>query len=534
MLSRSELKAIIVFKTPLPNPALWNGATIGALSHPDVFVNGGWWHDSRILAATGKGLEEEEKRAWIGCWNEKIVQLVELSMKQPDALCVLLTGRSEHGFADLIKTILASRGLKFDMVGLKPKVSPTNQSFQSTMHFKQLFLNALMETYSKAKEIKIYEDRPKHTAGFRNFFEEYNRRQTLEPTRGPLKADVVQVADTCLPLDPVAEVTEVQHMINAHNDMVSKGTAGPGKSIMRIKKTVFFTGYMISSEDSERLKKLANIPTNIPSHEVKYHGNNVMICPRPCPSALLDKVGGIGNRLIWEVTGVGSLDKSIWAARIRPVPATASYHTENPVPLVILAIRRRARPADAAKIENWRSIPPQDSFTFETVVGEKVILRIEPEVLGEDDYDSLFAAKSGKRKHPGDHDWQPKHIFPYGNRGDARGNHHGGSRGNASQGGRGRGGSGGGGGGRGNKRGSRGQGRGGRGRGGYGYRSLDDIDPKASQNGQGQHVNYDAAFPALGQSHNGNGNHAQRGRGGPPGRPYGGQQAGTTDLQDYY
>jgi len=33
----------------------------------------GWWHDSRILAATGLGMEAEEQRAWEGHWNEAIV-----------------------------------------------------------------------------------------------------------------------------------------------------------------------------------------------------------------------------------------------------------------------------------------------------------------------------------------------------------------------------------------------------------------------------------------------------------------------------
>ena len=120
------------------------------LSRQDGFVNGGWWHDSRILAATGKGLEHEESRAWEGWWNEDIVcrllvwigcwaeligsvkvSLVKLSMRQKDALNVLLTGRSESDFAHLIKRMLASKQLDFDMICLKPEVGPRNQRFPS-------------------------------------------------------------------------------------------------------------------------------------------------------------------------------------------------------------------------------------------------------------------------------------------------------------------------------------------------------------------------------------------------------------------
>ena len=59
--------------SPLPNQKLWHPSTIGLLQAEDVFVNGGWWHDDRILAATGQGVEKEEPRAWEGWWNENIV-----------------------------------------------------------------------------------------------------------------------------------------------------------------------------------------------------------------------------------------------------------------------------------------------------------------------------------------------------------------------------------------------------------------------------------------------------------------------------
>ena len=66
---------VAVFMSPLPNQKLWHPSTIGLLQAEDVFVNGGWWHDDRILAATGQGVEKEGPRAWEGWWNENIVCL---------------------------------------------------------------------------------------------------------------------------------------------------------------------------------------------------------------------------------------------------------------------------------------------------------------------------------------------------------------------------------------------------------------------------------------------------------------------------
>ena len=90
--------------------------------------------------------------------NDK-VKLVQLSMRQKDALTVLLTGRAEKNFGDLIKRIVASKGLDFDLVALKTESGPNNMRFGSTMMYKQSFLEELIYTYRVAEEIKIYEDR---------------------------------------------------------------------------------------------------------------------------------------------------------------------------------------------------------------------------------------------------------------------------------------------------------------------------------------------------------------------------------------
>jgi len=462
-------------------------------------VNGGWWHDSRILAATGEGLVKEEPRGWEGWWNEKIIDLVELSNKQKDALCVLLTGRSESGFSDLIKRMAASRGLEFDLITLKPAVGPDNQRFSTTMNFKQIFLGSLMETYKHAEEIRVYEDRPKHVKGFRDFLLDYNKKQNGiggTPTRGPITAEVIQVADLATNLDPVVEVAEVQHLINAHNDAVNNRVRGARGARLMIKKTVFYTGYLIQSADTQRLLTLAQIPPAMKDNELKYHANNIMICPRPCPNSILDRVGGMGSKMSWQVTGWACFENSIWAACLKPMPPTAKFHTDNPVPLVVLALRKGARPIDAGKIKNWQPVPMDKSFVFETTVGEKVLLRIEPESPGEDEYESLFPSKALKRKHKAEddvshrqHGWNHGGYGP-GNRNEQRHYHQASHAGRGGQNqGRFRGGQG---------RGSRGQrgggqmkgGRGGRG-GGHHYKSLDDVAARENQGGFAHQVTYD-------------------------------------------
>ena len=500
----------LVFKTPLPNPSLWQGNTVGQLSNPDIFTNGGWWHDPCILSATGGGVEIEEPRAWEGWWNEKIVELVRLSMKQSDALTVLLTGRSEKNFSGIVKRIVASKGLEFDMIGLKPLVSPSNQKFQSTMHYKQIFLNDLMETYRHAEEIRIYEDRPKHTKGFRDFLAEYNRRQGMNPTRGQLTAEVIQVADQSTTLDPVMEIAQIQLMINQHNDAVVK--EGKSKKQLYLKKTTFFTSYMLEKADRERLLAVANIQSS-KNESLNIQGSNVVITPRPPSQQILDKVGGMGAKMSWRVIAIGNWQDKVWAALLEPVPRHAPYHVENAKPWVVLAVRKGSKPVEAKHIKKWDTLPEDQSFVFETTVGERVVMRIDTE--GDDQENR----GQNKRKHPGDEsDFTSK--APNG-RHDSRGYHTSAGRG-GGRGGRGRGD-------RGNQKGGRGRGRG---RGGQPpYRSLDDVNQ--NQGGFNAPVSYDDAYPALGSGSGGKGNRGGN-NGGSQGRPLGGQSSGGQDLQNYY
>lgn len=204
------------------------------------------------------------------------------------------------------------------------------------------------------------------------------------------------MADAATTLDPVAETAEVQRMINAHNTAINSGNHAL-LAPLEIRRTVFFTGYLISSVDTDRLLKLLNLPPSIPQSEVRFLADNIIITPRPCPRSILDKVGGIGRKQTWQVTGLGCYESRVWAARVTPIPADAPYHTDNPFPLVVLAVVRGSRPADAARIQNWQLVPAGKQIVFQTEVGEKVQLRVE----AEGEYEKIFVNRNLKRQRDG-------------------------------------------------------------------------------------------------------------------------------------
>lgn len=377
-----------LFSSPLPNPQLWHPSVIGLLQGYEVFAHGGWWHEPGILGATGEGVEKEEQRAWEGWWNDVVVQLVEASMSQKDVLTVMLTGRGETNFAELLNRMCNSKKLDFDLVVLKPEVGPQGQRFSSTLEFKTEFFKELVFTYKNADEVRVYEDRVKHVKSFRDYFEKLNKSLLSHPAdqpppqRKPITAEVIHVCELKATLDPEAEIAAVQRAINRHNKAIKTGgpnpTGAPAR-LLHIKENFVYFGYLISQNDSARLLTLCNTPPHlVDSGEVKYMASNILIAPFYPRQDILEKVGGRGNKVTWQVNGIAKFEDRIWAARVAPVSVPESQiYTQDPTPLVVLAIRKGARPIDAARIQNWQPVAPEKQFIFESVVGDRVMLKIE-------------------------------------------------------------------------------------------------------------------------------------------------------------
>ncbi|PWW80595.1 hypothetical protein C7212DRAFT_350020 [Tuber magnatum] len=387
---RTAVKAIHVydfdntlFRSPLPNANIWHTSALGHLMNHDFFKNGGWWHDSRILAATGEGAEAEEPRGWQGWWNERVVALVELSMQQKDALTVLLTGRSVAGFVPLIKRMVASKKLDFDIIALKPERGPGGEKIKNTMYFKCMFLNDLLNTYIHAEEVKVYEDRGKHVRAFESFLKDYIRIncQSNIPRIG-LTADTL--------LDPVTEVREALKMVEDHNRFV---TAGAGR--LAINKTVSYTGYLLAPATTSRLLNTLNIPGLARNHkDIRLNGTGILISPRAADSRVLINAGPLGTMVDFLVTGWGHFENKVWAALVQPVDPNYRVYSGSHRPVIILAIRRDGKPSDAQKIMTWQQVPT-GNFVVKTIVAEKAYLRVEDEGCQLDEKPSLPQSRRG-------------------------------------------------------------------------------------------------------------------------------------------
>lgn len=242
--------------------------------------------------------------------------------------------------------------------------------------------------------------------GFRDYFEQLNRNlSSATPSiRKPITAEVIHVAEEAAYLVPTIEAAEVQRIVNSHNVSFAHPDRNKTKSPygrLHIRKTTFYTGYLLSKADSSRLiKYILNplLPSSLSeSGDLKLMANSILITPRPASRSLLSKVGGLGHVVRWRVTATGVLENRLWAAKVSPISDKETIHTENPEPVIVLAVRKGSRPIDALRIRNWHSVSGDDALVFDGEVGEKMVLRVDPE---ESDWETTYVRKGGNKRGP--------------------------------------------------------------------------------------------------------------------------------------
>ena len=346
---------------------------LASSTEPTCFVGGGWWHDPGILAATGGGVQVEEPRAWDGWWSEKVVELARLSIAQPDALSILLTGRGEARFADLVRRIVKSKGLDFDMTCLKP--DPENQPFKNTMDFKQNLIRAVLHTYSSAEKLTIYEDRAKHVHQFRSFLDDVARKFSLDYPPRTFQSKVVKVPQVEGSLDPAAEAAEVQRMINEHNAAIVAGTAGEAAYPMTLTKIVLLVFFSIHPSDYKHLLGLLPPGVKPPAQS----NGRIVVATGAIPNDEIAELGGVGKDTLFRATEIGSIDGDITAIRVQPVDGTFRFRPRatTKYPTVVLSLRRDLRPTAVKDIKNWVSLPIDKQLEFRATLREQYRLDIQ-------------------------------------------------------------------------------------------------------------------------------------------------------------
>ncbi|KAI8078658.1 uncharacterized protein BX664DRAFT_362234 [Halteromyces radiatus] len=184
-----------LFLSPSLSPTIWHPTLIKELVGEDVF-GPGWWKDYRSLDLGP--IDILEATHWADYWNEDIVEEARKSLEDPTIMTVLLTGRRHVPFYPLISRMLASKGLAFDLLGLRP--DPTQEThdahvnneqqhnvlaygassvFANTLHFKTSFILNLLHNVPSLDSIKMWDDRLPHVKRFQGFLNTLISKRTI-------------------------------------------------------------------------------------------------------------------------------------------------------------------------------------------------------------------------------------------------------------------------------------------------------------------------------------------------------------------
>ncbi|CAG8494254.1 15702_t:CDS:1 [Racocetra fulgida] len=242
-----------LFASPQPNRELWMDPLFGYLKNDSMFYKG-WYQHKGSLSFD----ESVRRRRWKGWWNDEIVNLVRESMDNPTSLTVLLTGRGYSEFHHIITDMVERKGLKFDVLGLKPDQHTLNwNSYYSpsiiqkigtkkyeelirnetimennndrvyTKDFKLAFIKELLRHHPSVSSIYLWDDRVHHVKYFQLFFDDLKLRGIVQEA----------IANTVfLPIryfDPYQEYLVVQAMIDDHNKAVERFSTQADQSSRR-------------------------------------------------------------------------------------------------------------------------------------------------------------------------------------------------------------------------------------------------------------------------------------------------------------
>ncbi|SMN22044.1 similar to Saccharomyces cerevisiae YMR265C Putative protein of unknown function [Maudiozyma saulgeensis] len=265
-----------LYKTPGPSRILYTNRTVGRLMSNETLTNGSWWDQPCFLEESFKMCVASTKERF---WNEKMISLASLSYKDPETISLVLTGRKQALFADLIEKMLDvtrklaktkklnknnnlddvnedenyslyeewetdPNFLKFNAICLKKKLGRI-PSILPTFQYKSDLIADFIRNYPNLEEITIYDDRLRHIKQFKLFF------QDMRP-RPKFQWFVIPVPQVAINLDPVAEYSLVHKVIKEYNELKTIN-----EQFLEIKWTPKCTGFFLTMESQRRILKHA-------------------------------------------------------------------------------------------------------------------------------------------------------------------------------------------------------------------------------------------------------------------------------------
>ncbi|GMM35394.1 hypothetical protein DASC09_027190 [Saccharomycopsis crataegensis] len=406
-----------LFISPRPNPKLLSRGTLKSLysgfNFPeDKSLDGGypvpmigkkmmynnvfgWWNEPMFfkgLLAKGSSSSTSLETTWkelvkngfYGFFREDLIgailrntDIVNWETYKSKVKNIVICDRPNERFVPLVKEILQSRTGLGDMISVvmfKKNIGQSNYSFKNKILIQELTGN------KNIKAISIYDD-IKGIKTYQDLIIEGNYSSSLIPT-------YVEIISPVYYMHPVRERYLLEQFINANNTRILTRNLQEQYSLIRLRKSFFKTGYIISDESKELLVqsfgKLCNMfPSQTKDHhyydpslvnsqissKLEVQLNIIEISKSKVGDKRLEQIGGFGGTFTWEVAAVGSIQNIAYFAALKPQryfprmgfhppPNFTPFATMYEVPvLVISCVPSFVVTSNIpSKIDNWEPI----------------------------------------------------------------------------------------------------------------------------------------------------------------------------------
>ncbi|KAJ2547791.1 hypothetical protein EV175_005076 [Coemansia sp. RSA 1933] len=362
-----------LFKSPLPNPRIWDSTLIGMLKSTDL----GWFHDSRTLDAPYLKYTPNH-------WIEETVAQVRSEVKQLDkTLIVLLTGRAHGSYRSLILDMVASNpDLHFDLVILKEtltrqsplmsqggfsELAATRAATPLTFEYKMGVIEDIISAFPKASDILMWDDRINHCQKMQAYLD------SLRARTGDRFNDAIvyYVPPQTIFMDVPKERQLIRSMIDAHNTHVHERATACGLTpehrdySVGTLQTHSFLAHIdvaLSPQSTRVLQKEIRSPFGW----VKEANHMVFVNKGTDSEAVLTDVVGAksGDKVTVVVDCIGTIPGAMIAARVaevRDMQGKVLKHRLDPedsVPYITVAYNglEGFRLSQSNRINKWRPL----------------------------------------------------------------------------------------------------------------------------------------------------------------------------------
>ncbi len=311
-----------LYKSPVPNPKLWDNRTMGKIESETKTYGWGWWQDPITLS--DKYINPDD-------FNPPIVSEVKKSMEDPSSFTVLLTGRTT-AYAPQIKKLISKQGLEFDFYGLKP-VGYSGTTLEFKFEFIKNTIKTINDSGRKITSIEMWDDRTKHVQKFKTFLSSMKDLDSFE-------VHEVSGAETYMPEDLEKELVGI---LKTKAEAQHKNTRIESESMNSIpeKKPSY---YAVVLDDESRNKLLSSIPIPEGWQKVTHH----MTITFNGKSELVNKtIQNIGKEVSMTATDLGKSEDAI------AVKVNSEIPSMNSIPHITIAIPPQGKAANSNKIKEW-------------------------------------------------------------------------------------------------------------------------------------------------------------------------------------